>query len=96
MTAPVDLTANSDRALLVLSVLAQSTQAMTAVELVAATGLAKSTLYRQIAVLRRWGFVMESDGRYSPGPATTGGMRSGHHDIEVDASSRAPCSGLWG
>ena len=70
MTAPVDLTANSDRALLVLSVLAQSTQAMTAAELVAATGLAKSTLYRQIAVLRRWGFVMESDGRYSPGPVS--------------------------
>ena len=70
MTAPMDSPANSDRALLVLSVLAQNKQAMTATQLADATGLAKSTLYRQIAVLRRWGFAMELDGRYSPGPVS--------------------------
>ncbi|SEF34263.1 transcriptional regulator, IclR family [Variovorax sp. NFACC28] len=69
MTTPPDAPAN-DRALFVLSVLAQSKAAMTAAELVRATGLSQSTLYRQIATLRRWGFVMESDGRYSPGPVS--------------------------
>jgi len=69
MTPPTDAPAN-DRALFVLSVLAQSKAAMTAAELVRATGLSQSTLYRQIATLRRWGFVMESDGRYSPGPVS--------------------------
>jgi len=70
MTPPTDAPAHNDRALFVLSVLAQSKVAMTAVELAQATGLVKSTLYRQIATLRRWGFVMESDGRYSPGPVS--------------------------
>ncbi|MDP9899566.1 IclR family transcriptional regulator [Variovorax ginsengisoli] len=69
MTLPTDTPAN-DRALFVLSVLAQSRSAMTAAELVRATGLSQSTLYRQVAALRRWGFVMEADGRYSPGPVS--------------------------
>ncbi|MDD0814389.1 IclR family transcriptional regulator [Curvibacter sp. HBC28] len=60
----------TDRALQVLSVLAQHREPLSALELSAATGLAKSTLYRQIATLRRWGFVMEVDGRYGPGPAS--------------------------
>lgn len=67
---PTDASAQNDRALRVLSVLAQSKSAMSAAELVQATGLVKSTLYRQIAVLRRWGFVMEAEGRYSPGPVS--------------------------
>jgi hypothetical protein len=33
------------------------------------TGLNKSTLYRLLASLRRWGFVMETDALYSPGSA---------------------------
>lgn len=70
MTAPTDAPAHNDRALLVLSVLAQSKVALTAAELVQASGLSQSTLYRQIATLRRWGFVMESEGRYSPGPVS--------------------------
>jgi DNA-binding IclR family transcriptional regulator len=69
MTLPADTPAN-DRALFVLSVLAQSRSTMTAAELVQATGLSQSTLYRQVATLRRWGFVMESEGRYSPGPVS--------------------------
>jgi DNA-binding IclR family transcriptional regulator len=59
---PTDAPAHNDRALFVLSVLAQSKSAMTAAELVQATGLSQSTLYRQVATLRRWGFVMESEG----------------------------------
>lgn len=71
MTTPFDAPAHNDRALFVLSVLAQSKAAMTAAELVQATGLSQSTLYRQVATLRRWGFVMESEeGRYSPGPVS--------------------------
>ena len=65
-----DIPAHSDRALLVLSVLAQSKAPLSAAELAQATGLAQSTLYRHIATLRRWGFVMESEGRYSPGPVS--------------------------
>ena len=70
MTSMPEASAHNDRALRVLSVLAQSKSAMSAAELAEATGLVKSTLYRQIAVLRRWGFVMETDGRYSPGPVS--------------------------
>jgi DNA-binding IclR family transcriptional regulator len=33
------------------------------------TGLNKSTLYRLLASLRRWGFVMETDALYSRGSA---------------------------
>lgn len=68
--APLDSPASQDRTLLVLSVLAQSKQALNAAQLGEATGLAKSTLYRQLAQLRRWGFVMESGGLYSPGPVS--------------------------
>ena len=70
MTPPTDAPVHNDRALRVLSVLAQGKAAMSAAELMQATGLSQSTLYRQIAMLRRWGFVMESEGRYSPGPVS--------------------------
>ncbi len=70
MTSAADAPAHNDRALQVLSVLAQSKTAMAAAELVQATGLSQSTLYRHLATLRRWGFVMESQGRYSPGPVS--------------------------
>ncbi len=69
MTSPTAAPHN-DRALFVLSVLAQRRAGMTAAELVQATGLSQSTLYRQIATLRHWGLVMESDGRYAPGPVS--------------------------
>lgn len=41
---------------------------MSVKDLLAVTGLAQSTLYRQLAVLRRWGFVAENEGHYAPGP----------------------------
>lgn len=57
-----------DRALAVLAALARHGNALTAGELRLRTGLSQSTLYRQIAALKRWGFVLEVDGRYAPGP----------------------------
>jgi DNA-binding IclR family transcriptional regulator len=57
-----------DRALSVLSVLARHGGALAAADLVSRTGLSQSTLYRQLASLKRWGFVLEVDGRYAPGP----------------------------
>lgn len=59
---------SQDRLLQVLSVVAQSHGALTAAELGALTGLPKSSLYRQLARLRHWGFVQEIDGSYAPGP----------------------------
>lgn len=58
----------ADRVLQVLAVLAQQGKALSAAELMERTGLARSTLYRQLARLKRWGFVLESDGFYAPGP----------------------------
>lgn len=60
--------ASSDRVLQVLAVLAQQGRALSASELMQHTGLARSTLYRQLARLRQWGFVLEVDGSYAPGP----------------------------
>jgi len=58
----------ADRVLQVLAALAQQGKASSAAELMEHTGLARSTLYRQLARLKRWGFVLESDGYYAPGP----------------------------
>ena len=60
--------AAADRVLHVLAVLAHHGQPMSAAELMEATGLARSTLYRQLARLKQWGFVLESSGHYAPGP----------------------------
>ncbi|MBA3593889.1 MAG: IclR family transcriptional regulator [Polaromonas sp.] len=57
-----------DRALVVLATLAQQGHPLTATELVRKTGLSQSTLYRQLHALKRWGFVLEVEGRYAPGP----------------------------
>ena len=57
-----------DRALVVLATLAQHGCPLTATELLHKTGLRQSTLYRQLASLKRWGFVLEVEGRYAPGP----------------------------
>ena len=57
-----------DRALVVLATLAQRGRAMTAAELKQQTDLSQSTLYRQLASLKRWGFVLEEQGSYAPGP----------------------------
>jgi DNA-binding IclR family transcriptional regulator len=41
---------------------------MSVKQLLVRTGLAQSTLYRQIGLLKRWGFVSEQAGHYAPGP----------------------------
>ncbi len=64
-SAPVT---TADRVLQVLAVLAQQGRSLSAAELMERTGLARSTLYRQLARLKRWGFVLENDGHYAPGP----------------------------
>lgn len=58
----------ADRVLQVLAVLAQQGRALQVAELLERTGLARSTLYRQLARLKQWGFVLETDGYYAPGP----------------------------
>jgi DNA-binding IclR family transcriptional regulator len=67
-TAETRNVASADRVLQVLAVLAQQGRVLTATELMAHTGLARSTLYRLLARLKRWGFVLENDGCYAPGP----------------------------
>ncbi len=54
--------------LLVLSTLGRLERPVSIGDLMVETGLAKSTLYRQLALLRRWGFVMDHDDLFLPGP----------------------------
>lgn len=58
----------ADRALYILSVFAKIERPITVSELITITGLPQSTLYRQLALLKKWGFVFESHGEYMPGP----------------------------
>lgn len=61
-------TGGADRVLYVLAALAQHGKPINVRDLGSQTKLAKSTLYRQLALLKRWGFVLEADGEYAPGP----------------------------
>jgi len=65
---PSSSVTGAERLLLVLTALASHGKAMSAKDMQRATGLAQSTLYRQVALLKRWGFVIEDDGHYAPGP----------------------------
>ncbi|WP_028228805.1 IclR family transcriptional regulator [Paraburkholderia ferrariae] len=60
----------AERLLLVLTALASHGKAMSVKDMLGTTGLAQSTLYRQIALLKRWGFVTEDSGYYAPGPVS--------------------------
>jgi DNA-binding IclR family transcriptional regulator len=60
----------AERLLLVLTALASHGKAMSVKDMLAVTGLAQSTLYRQVALLKRWGFVAEDAGYYAPGPVS--------------------------
>jgi DNA-binding IclR family transcriptional regulator len=62
------LVASTDRVLQVLAVLAQQGRVLSAQDLMTHTGLPRSTLYRQLARLKHWGFVLETEGGYAPGP----------------------------
>ncbi|WP_154390333.1 helix-turn-helix domain-containing protein, partial [Bordetella pertussis] len=58
----------AERVLYVLATLAREEAPLTVAALAERTGLAQSTLYRQVALLKRWGFVLEQAGAYTPGP----------------------------
>jgi len=58
----------AERMLYLLTLLAQHTRPLTVAELAEMSGLATSTLYRQLALLKSWGFVQESGASYMPGP----------------------------
>lgn len=58
----------AERLLLVLTALASHGKAMSVKDMLGVTGLAQSTLYRQITLLKRWGFVTEDAGCYAPVP----------------------------
>ncbi len=60
--------AGADRVLYVLATLARHDGPLSIAALAEKTGLAQSTLYRQVGLLKRWGFVAEHDGEYGPGP----------------------------
>lgn len=66
--AEVQTPSSSDRVLQVLAELARQGRVLSAGDLMERTGLARSTLYRLLARLKRWGFVVETDGCYAPGP----------------------------
>ena len=68
MSAAATAVPAADRVLHVLAALARQGRAMAVGELMVQTGLARSTLYRQLARLRQWGFVLEHGGLYAPGP----------------------------
>ncbi len=69
ITAPEQAVPTAERVLLVLRSIAEYGRPVSAGELMASSGLNKSTLYRLLAALRRWGFVMETEAMYAPGPA---------------------------
>lgn len=66
----VENVSSHERVLMILKIVAQFGRPVSAAELIAATGLAKSTLYRQLMMLKRWGFVFEADNFYAPGPVS--------------------------
>lgn len=58
----------AERVLFILTVLARLGHSVSMTDLISETGLAKSTLYRQLALLKRWGFIIDSNNEYLPGP----------------------------
>ncbi len=58
----------AERVLFVLAKLAETATPASVQQLATLTALPVSTLYRQIALLKRWGFVVERNHLYSPGP----------------------------
>jgi DNA-binding IclR family transcriptional regulator len=59
-----------ERVLMVLMALAQAGRPLSLVDLIEKTGLPKSTLYRQLAILKRWEFVFGFNNLYAPGPVS--------------------------
>jgi DNA-binding IclR family transcriptional regulator len=68
MVNPSSSITGAERVLQVLAAMASRGRAMTVKDLLAETGLPQSTLYRQLVLLKRWGFVSDHGGLYAPGP----------------------------
>ncbi len=67
-TQALPIKSGSERTIYLLATLAKLEKAVRIQDLIAETNLAQSTLYRQLALLKKWGFVVENDGLYTPGP----------------------------
>lgn len=65
---PLSIKSGSERTLYLLAILARLEKAVRIQDLIQETGFAQSTIYRQLALLKKWGFVVEVDGNYTPGP----------------------------
>ena len=84
--APAAEISAADRVLQVLEVLACADRALSAADLMQRTGLPRSSLYRQLARLKRFGFVAEHGGSYAPGPLglqLARGFDDGSHLVQV-------------
>ena len=84
--APAAEISAADRVLQVLAVLACADRALSAVDLMQRTGLPRSSLYRQLARLKRFGFVADSGALYAPGPLglqLARGFDDGSHLVHV-------------
>ena len=69
MTPDPSVGAGADRVLYVLATLAWHDGPLSIAALAEQTGLAQSTLYRQVALLKRWGFVARTRWRIRTGAA---------------------------
>lgn len=65
---PLSIKSGSERTLFLLATLAKLEKSVRIQDLILSTGLAQSTIYRQLALLKKWGFVVENNGFYTPGP----------------------------
>lgn len=68
MQADEGIKGGAERVLFVLATLARLERSVSIADLMAETGLAKSTLYRQLALLKRWGFIIDRNNEVLPGP----------------------------
>lgn len=68
MQDPAAVKGGAERVLYVLATLARLERGATIAELTRHTGLAQSTLYRQLSLLKRWGFVIDRQNEFAPGP----------------------------
>ncbi|MFV0664426.1 IclR family transcriptional regulator [Denitromonas sp.] len=97
--------ATVDRVLQILTAVAQQGSPVPVKQLGELTGLPSSTLYRHLAVLRRWGFVEEAEreGTYEPGPMSLqlawGGqasqlVKTTHAELEALVAQTGESAGL--
>lgn len=68
MDRELTIKGGAERVLFVLATLARLERSVSIADMMTETGLAKSTLYRQLALLKRWGFVIDSKNEFLPGP----------------------------